>query len=578
MHTGDLLAELLIAHGVEHVFGMTGSQGYPLNDALHRRRPKIRHIMVRDERSSAYAADGYARVSGKVGVCDAALGVGALKLPSGVAEAYNSSIPILAILSNAPRDWSLWIDRGCTAQGVEQLRPFELMSKAVVRVPSQETLPSALRYSFRIASSGRPGPVVLDIPADIFHQEYRAATGDSVCNPTNGRFPSSRPHPDPAEVTTVVQVLRAAERPVLVAGGGVALSRASHALVRLAEALQIPVATTVSGKGVFPEDHPLSIGILGGQYGSDSANAVVDEADVVFFVGAKSSQQVTAAWTRPSRSQRLVHLDVDPTEIGKIFPTEAGVVADARAGLEALHAGLSGFQFSGRQWLPRVRELRARWEAEIAEEMRNKTAPIKPQFLMAELQKHLDPGDIVVSDASFSIGWVVSYLRAIRDGQRFLFPRGSATLGFGLPAAIGARFAQTDGKVLLLVGDGGITYSIGEMSTLVKYGLDMVVIVLNNGCLAYSKFSERLGYHGDYESVDFPDTDFAAIARGFGCSGLSVKDPDELAEALAVAFKTGGPVVVDVRVDELQTPELALRKHLKALGGQVMAKSGDIPS
>lgn len=360
-------------------------------------------------------------------------------------------------------------------------------------------------------------------------------------------------------------MLREAERPVLVAGGGVTISRAGEALVRLAEALQVPVATTVSGKGVFPDDHPLAIGVLGEQYGAESANQLVEEADLVFFVGAKSSQQVTAAWTRPARSQRVVHLDVDPIEVGKIFPTEAGIVTDARTGLDALYALLADVRPSRQAWLARVAGVKAAWEAELAAEMRDTTAPVKPQYLMAELQKRLAPGDIVVSDASFAVGWVSSYLRASRAGQRFLFPRGLASMGFGLPAAIGARFAQPEGKVLLLVGDGSITYAVGELSTLAKYGLDIVVVVLNNGCLAYSKFSERLRYHSDYESVDFPETDFAMVARGFGCEAVSVKDPGELPDAVAAAFETGGPVLLDVRVDEWQTPELAIRKRIKTL-------------
>ena len=188
-----------------------------------------------------------------------------------------------------------------------------------------------------------------------------------------------------------------------------------------------------------------------------------------------------------------------------------------------------------------------------------------PQHLMAQIQARLNPEDIVVSDASFSVGWVGTYLRALRGGQRFLFPRGLATMGFGVPAAIGARFAQPEGKVVVVVGDGSVTYAIGELAALAKYGLEIVVVVLNNSCLGYSKISEMLNYSGDYEEVDFPDTDFALIAQGFGCEGLAVKEPNELAPALEAAFAAQGPVLLDVRVDPWQTPELDLRKRLTAL-------------
>ena len=183
---------------------------------------------------------------------------------------------------------------------------------------------------------------------------------------------------------------------------------------------------------------------------------------------------------------------------------------------------------------------------------------------MAQIQERLKPEDIVVSDASFSVGWIGTYLRALRGGQRFLFPRGLATMGFGVPAAIGARFAQPEGKVVVVVGDGSVTYALGELAVLAKYGLDITVVVLNNGCLGYSKISEMLNYSADYEEVDFPETDFAMIARGFGCEGLAVSDPTELGPALETAFALGGPALLDVRVDPWQTPELDLRQRLAA--------------
>ncbi|MDE2840820.1 MAG: thiamine pyrophosphate-binding protein, partial [Chloroflexota bacterium] len=420
MNTGDLLAELLMAHGVEYVFGAIGGQGYPLNDALHRRRQKVQHIAVRDERSSAYAADGYARVSGKVGVCDAAFGVGVLKLPSGMAEAYNSSIPVLGILSNAPRNWMVWNERGCTAQGVEQVSPFTPITKGTFRVATQESLPDTVRYSFQLATAGRPGPVVFDIPADVFKEDWDESTVKVVSSPRAGRFPAWRAHPDPADVKAVASVLRGAERPVIVAGGGVAISQAWEALRSLAEQLQIPVATTIAGKGVFPDDHPLAIGVMGGQYGSEAANQVVAAADVVFLVGMKSSQQVTSAWTQPTETQTVVHLDVDPAEVGKVFPVAAGMVADARAGLEALAVACTDCQVERNAWLGQVNILKKQWHNVIGAEMNDTGPPIRPQHLMAQIQAQLNPEDIVVSDASFSVGWVGSYLRAMRGGQRFL--------------------------------------------------------------------------------------------------------------------------------------------------------------
>ena len=407
--------------------------------------------------------------------------------------------------------------------------------------------------------------MVFDIPADVFKEEWGGHAADIAGNPRAGRFPVWRAHPDPADVAAVASVLGGAKRPVIVAGGGAAISRAWAALRSLAEGMQIPVATTISGKGVFADDHALAIGVMGGQYGSEAANEVVAAADVVFLVGMKSSQQVTSAWTQPTSSQKIVHLDVDAAEVGKVFSVAAGMVADARAGLEALAPACADVQPDRSAWLSHVAACKQQWQAVIGAEMNDTATPIRPQRLMAQVQERLQPEDIVVSDASFSVGWVGAYLRVLRDGQRFLFPRGLATMGFGIPAAIGARFAQPEGKVVVVVGDGSVTYAIGELAALVKYGLDIIVVVLNNSCLGYSKISEMLNYSGDYEEVDFPDTDFAMIARGFGCEGLAVREPGDIVPALETAFAVDGPVLLDVRVDPWQTPELDLRKRLAAL-------------
>ena len=282
------------------------------------------------------------------------LGWACSSCPPAMAEAYNSSIPVLGILSNAPRDWMVWNERGCTAQGVEQVSPFTPITKGAFRVTTQESLPDTVRYSFQLATAGRPGPVVLDIPADIFKAEWDESSIGVLANARAGRFPAWRAHPDPADVEAVARVLRGAERPVIVAGGGVAISQAWDALRVLAEQVQIPVATTIAGKGVFPDDHPLAIGVMGGQYGSEAANQVVAAADVVFLVGMKSSQQVTSAWTQPTESQTVVHLDVDPVEVGKIFPVAAGMVADAHAGLAALAAACTDVRLERSAWLEQV--------------------------------------------------------------------------------------------------------------------------------------------------------------------------------------------------------------------------------
>jgi acetolactate synthase-1/2/3 large subunit len=560
--SGDLLAELFVAYGVRYVFGIPGGQTQPLYDALSRRGDQIRHILVRDERSGPYAADAYARVTGRLAVCDAVPGPGVVKLPSGLSEALASSVPLVAIAGDIPQPWRHLARYACAAQGLDQIRLLEPVSKSVINVPSQAVLPSAVRHAFVEATTGRPGPVVLNIPADVFHEAWDSASLPPEADPRFAEFPALRPHPPADAVAAAARMLAEAQRPVLVVGGGGLHSRAFEPVRRLAERLTLPVATTVSGKGIIAESHPLCIGVLGGQYGEDSANQIVREADVVFLVGFKSSQQSTFEWTLPAPTQRTIHLDIDPYEIGKVFHTTIPLVGDAATGLSDLLAYVErgGLQNPHRaEWRRRIDEAKRNWTAQIIAELRA-TKPILPQYVMHELQRQTRPGDIVVSDASFSIGWITSYYDLQKEGRQCLFPRGSATLGYGLPAAIGAKLATPHARVVCVAGDGGIAYALGELATCRKYDLAIVVVVLNNGCLAYSKWGEYKG-EGHYENVDFPDTNFALIARAFGCVGLRVEAPDELSDALAQALQSDAPTLIDVVVDPWATPELRLRRE-----------------
>lgn len=567
MNSGDLITEMLVGYGVNYVFGIPGGQTAPLYNAIARRPDQIEHILIRDERSGPYAADAYARVSGRLAVCDAVPGPGVVKLPSGLLEAYVSSVPLVAIAGDIATDWQPLARYACAAQGLDQVELLRPVCKAVIPVRSQAVLPDAVRRAFREATTGRPGPTVLNIPADVFHAAWDQQALPTHADAAFARFPAARIRPPQEAVDASVRLLLAAERPVMVVGGGGLLSQAMEGVRALAEALNVPVATTVSGKGAMNEEHPLSVGVLGGQYGEECANDVVRDADVVLLVGYKSSQQSTFSWKLPTPRQRVIHLDIDPYEIGKVFSTQVALVGDAAAGLADLLQRV--FRERPRppergSWLERVSEAKRRWLAEVETEMQACT-PIRPQQVMGDLQRQLSPQDILVTDASFSIGWVTSFYDVRRAGRRCLFPRGSATLGFGLPAAIGARLAApADSRVVCVAGDGGIGYALGELSTCRKYNLRITLVILNNSGLGYSRWGERLG-EGHYKNVEFPATDFATIAQGFGCTGLRVEAPNQIGDVLAQALNAEGPVVVDVAVDEWETPELALRKKRATL-------------
>jgi acetolactate synthase-1/2/3 large subunit len=562
MNSGDLIAQAFAAYGVRYVFGIPGGQTLPLYNAIARSNGKVRHILIRDERSGPYAADAYARVTGALAACDAVPGPGVVKLTSGLAEAYTTAIPLIAVAGDLPREYERYRRHAAAAQGLcDQVTLLGPVTKAVIRVQSQIDLRDGINRAFAEATTGRPGPVVLNIPADVMHAEWdqEKLPIDAVERFTT--FPALRVHPAADHVAQAVELIACAKRPVMVVGGGGLASRAFADVQRAAERFALPVASTVTGKGVINEYHRLAVGVLGGQYGEPGANKVVEEADLVFLVGFKSSQQSTYAWALPRPDQTVIHLDVDPYEIGKVFKTEVALLGDAATGLADLIAAADagGRKFARDAWLKRASELRDEWRAASSLEAVERT-PILPQYLIRELERLMDPLDIVVSDASFSIGWVASWFHTRRAGRVCLFPRGSATLGFGLPAAIGASFAAPGRHVFCVAGDGGIAYAIGELGTCRKYNLPIVLIVLNNSCLGYSKWAEKLGEQ-NYEHVDYPPTDFAQIARGFGCNGIRVDAPGQFGDALKEALKTEGTTVIDAIVDEWATPELMLRKH-----------------
>lgn len=541
-HGGDVLVEMLIAYGVPAVFGLASGQTLPLYDAIRSRAPRIRHVPMRDERNAAYAADGYARISGRVGVCDATVGPGAIKFTSGLAEAYNSSIPIVALISDMPSDWLAVRYRGGGNQLVDQMSVLAPLCKWTGRLPAPHKLPELVQRAFQIATSNRPGPVTIELPQDMFNATYDDST------PTvDARYGSVPPHrfaPDPESVHRAVELLSSATHPVMIIGGGARLSNASEQVSALAEALAIPVGTTLSGKGVIPENHPLSLGVIGSLGGSPVALTFVEEADVILVVGFKFGQNPTFKWTLPKQGQRVIHLDVDGAEIGKVFPAEVGLVADAREGLAALCAACTTSR-SMDSVAKQIAEYKKKWHEQIETEA-SESKPIKPQQVALLLNELCDDDTILVCDASFASGWGGMYYEA-RANRRAIFPRGMAGLGWGLPAAIGAQVAQPKSKIVVLAGDGAMTYSLGELATLAQQGMNITIVVMNNSAMGWIKWEQAVFWDGKFVSTDLSDVNFATVAQGLGLNGTNVDEPSDLRDALAKALTADYPMLVDVR-------------------------------
>ncbi|MCS6862894.1 MAG: thiamine pyrophosphate-binding protein, partial [Abditibacteriales bacterium] len=404
MHTGDLLTELLIQCGVTHVFGVPGGQTCALYDGILKREPTIRHIVMRDERNTAFAADAYARLTHKIGVCDVTVGPGCTKLPSGLMEAYYSSIPILCIISDLPQSWRHLYERGAALQAMDQAGLIAQFCKWVTTLHAPEHLATVLPNLLRRAASGRPGPVALIVPHDVFD-----ATVDGQWSMANGQwsdlghFPLARSAPDPTAVVQAARLLLQAQCPVLLAGGGVHIAEATEEVKELAELLTMPVVTTFSGRGAMEDTHPLSLGLLGNM-GTGCAREAAEAADVMLLVGFKSGQNSTFNWKLPRPDQRLIHLDVDPAEIGKVFPTEVGLVGDAQLGLRALLDAIRSTPDATHptphaERLKWIRSLRAAWQREVGEALTSNDTPIKPQRVMEELNALTNENDIVCCDA-----------------------------------------------------------------------------------------------------------------------------------------------------------------------------------
>ena len=555
---GNLLVELLEQYGVGYVFGVPGGQTLALYRGILERggQPSsVAHVLMRDERSAVFAADGYARVSGRTGVCDATVGPGVTNLVSGVAEAYNSSVPLVAIGSDIPTGWQHLRRHGSASQGLDQAPIFTSITKWLGHVTTPASAADTIDAAFRAANTARPGPVFLDVPEDVFSATVTGETPGARVRPS--RSPWYRAGADPAVVAQASAHLATAERPVIVAGGGVHAAGAGHAVQRLARLLGAPVATTITGKGTIPETDPLAIGVTGSM-GRPFANEIVRQADVVLQVGTKAGQVGTLGWELPSITATVIRIDIDPEEFGRTGRS-LGLWADARLGVEALVDALGDHRPVSTWDVGSLAARSADWlstERAAPREM----APLHPRDMVAVLDEILRPDDILVCDASLASGWGATHYRVKGTGRLFLAPRGLAGLGWAAPAAIGAALAAPDRRVVVLAGDGAWAYSMGEVETMTRLGLPILNVILTNGTLGWAKHAERARFDGAGDvSVDFTPVDYAAGAVGLGARAVRVDRLSTFRSAVERWDREVGcraPTVLDVQIDQEVSPVL----------------------
>ena len=545
MNGGRALAEMLRLAGAGPMFGMGGFQLLPFYDAIG--LVGLTHHLINDERCGAFAADAYARVTNRPGICDGTLGPGATNLLTGLVESLNGGIPIIAITGNTNRAHS-WKNMTQECRQVEILRPAV---KDVMRIEMISRIPELVRRAFAVATSGRPGPVLLDVPEDVCHGMHDFAAEDFEIDEATLQAPARRIRPDRAEIERAARLIAKAKRPLLLVGGGIHLSEAWQALARLAEAQSIPVAHTMTGKGSISCANPLSVGLFG-RY-SRIANDMIDASDCLVVVGCKLGEIATKRFSLPPAHIPVIHLDIVAEEIGRCIPAEVSLWGDARAGLEDLAEALSDSNSAARarraDYVAEITPRLKKWEAEAAPRLNSRDRPVHMARLCRELNKTLPADAILVADGGFAGHWTGLLYDTKQAGRQFIPDRGLASIGYGLPGGIGACLAAPDRPVVAISGDGGFNMTLGDLESARRIGCGLTVIVVNNAASGYVKALQHAMMGGRYQSADLNEMDYAAIARAMGCGGIRVEDPEALAPALQQGMEESDrPTIIDVVV------------------------------
>jgi acetolactate synthase-1/2/3 large subunit len=545
MTGGRALAEMLQAHGVGPMFGMGGFQLLPFYEAV--RALGLKHYLINDERCGAFAADAYARVTNRPGVCDGTLGPGATNLVTGLIESFNAGIPQVVLIGDANRDHA-WKNMTQEARQVEILRPAV---KELIRVEATKRIPELTRRAFAVATSGRPGPVVLDVPEDVCHGEHDFEAADFWFDPGTLAAQARRTRPDPQELARAAAIIVRAERPLLLVGGGIHISAAWDALQALAERFAIPVAHTMSGKGAIACTHPLSAGLFG-RY-SRIANELIAASDALIVVGCKLGEIATKRFALIPPGKPLIHIDILPEEIGRTTRTDVGLAADARLALADLAAELgdgAAARARRKSYCDEVPARMAAWRDSAADRLKSTETPINVGRLIDELNTLMPEDAILVADGGFAGHWGGLLFDTKRSGRHFIPDRGFASIGYGVPGSMGAQLAAGSRRVVGLTGDGGFNMTIGEMETARRVGAPFVLCVFNNAASGYVKALQHAVFgSGNYQSSELVEMDYAAIARAMGCRGIRVEDPAKLGAAIREGLEnTSSPTVLDVVV------------------------------
>ena len=544
-HEGKTMtgAQAIIAEGVDTVFGYPGGQAIKIYDALYDSK-KLHHVLARHEQGATHMADGYARATGKVGVVLVTSGPGATNTVTGIATAYMDSIPMVVITGQ--------VTRGVIGTDSFQESDIVGITMPIVKhsflLQSTDDLTETFREAFYIASTGRPGPVLIDIPSDLQGAEMVFHYPDGV------NIPSYRPtyKGNAKQIKQATALIETSKRPLLYAGGGIVSSHACQELKALAEAMQIPVVTTLLGKGCFPSSHPLSLGPVG-MHGSKYANMAMTECDLIIAAGARFSDRVTGKLDEFAPNAKVIHIDIDPAEIGKIREANVPIVGDAQGILGGIVAQLekSGATPVDAEWVETVNEWRKRWPY-YDDQFNDYPNQIVPEVALDELSKQLDPDNsIVTTEVGQHQMWAAQYLHHTKS-RGFLTSGGLGTMGFGYGAAIGAQMALgREQRVVMFTGDGSFHMNLNEACTAVSYELPIITVIFNNQVLGMVRQWQTAFYGKRFSQTDpHRKTNFVKLAEGFGLKGYHCENLAQFQEAFADALKQKGPTWIECMIDK----------------------------
>jgi len=550
MNGAEALVRMLQEYNVKHIFGLCGDTSLPLYDALATLDHGMQHILTRDERSAGYMADAYARVTHKVGVCEGPSGGGATYLLPGLVEANESSIPVLGITSDVP----------VTSRGkfplteLDQQALYRPLTKWNTTIDLAEQIPSAVRSAFRAMTTGKPGSAHICLPHDV--QKHPVASSDVWAQKEHSQYPSQRYVANDEDIERATKEILSAKFPVIICGGGIINSGAEQVLQNIAELLNIPVCTTVSGQGSLADTHPLNVGVVGANGGVMATREVVNSADLVFFITCRAGSTTTENWRFPNKTIPIIHLDIDPETIGANYPIRVGLVGDAKLTLEKLHDRLKSSILNrvngcvdGKAIVAKTKALKFESFLKLAN---SNDTPILPERIVHSLNKLLPKNAIVCADPGTPCPYFSAYFQSDISGRHFITNRAHGALGFAMSAAIGAAIGKPQSVCVAIMGDGSFGFTVGELETITRYKLPILMIVISNSVYGWIKASQKSGYDKRYYSVDFNRTNHAKVAEAYGVRSWSVDDPQKLEAILKAAIECGEPTLVDIISQPLQ--------------------------